>query len=349
MKYNPRFLFPAMGVMIAAAPISRADFLGNDSLASASAKWQAAVESGNGSFEHQNSRLEFLVGSPSSTNRSSYLWLPNEGGSQKSWFVEVETNLNLASIPNNSYFDLGLEITGSSSKAGSCIQSMQRGRFTGFDQSGFVMKKDDVYVSGIQSTAKRATLRVHYDPAYRTLTGSVKTGSKWVYSPPTSIYLWDMSASDTFQVALVAGNTGTSAGGLAVSSGAMYFRNFRAGATSPEIEVKEVPGGRFNDGVSSLNFGNREKGKSSVKTLAVLNEGTEDLKKLKIVIDGPQAKEFSLTKDLESKSMSPGGSERFKITFSPKAGGTRKAMLHVLSNDKNEASFDIQLVGQGKE
>lgn len=349
MKHNPSSLIPAIGVMIAATSSSRADFLGKDSLANANANWQETVESGDGSFVHQNSRLEFLIKSPSSTNRASYLWLPNEGGSQKSWFVEVETNLNLVSIPNNSYFDMGLEITGSSSKAGSCVQTMQRGRFAGFDQSGFVTKRDDVYISGTQSTAKRATLRIHYDPAYRTLTGSVKTGSKWVYSAPASVYSWDMSPFDTFKVALVAGNNGTSSGGLAVSSGASYFENFRAGATSPEIVLKQVPGGRFNDGVSSLNFGNREKGKSSLKTLAVLNEGTEDLRKLKVVIDGPQAKDFSITKNLDAKSLNPGDSGRFKITFTPKGTGARKAMLHVLSNDKDEASFDIQLTGQGKE
>lgn len=349
MKHYASCILPAIGVMFATGTISRADFLGNDPLASQSANWETTVESGSGEFQHQNSRLEFLINSPSSTNRAGYLWLPNEGGYQKSWFVEVETNLNLVSIPNNSYFDMGLEVSGSSSKAGSCIQSMQRGRFAGFDQSGFVLKKDEVYVSGTQSTAKRATLRVHYDPVYRTLTGSVKTGSKWVYSTPTSIYSWDMSAFDTFQVALVAGNTGTSSGGLSVPSGAVYFRNFRAGPTSPEIELKQVPGGKFTDGVSSLNFGNRAKGKSSVKTLAILNEGTESLRKLDIVIDGPQAKEFAITRDLTSKSMNPGDSQRFKITFTPKADGIRKAMLHVLSNDKNEASFDVQLVGQGRE
>jgi len=68
------------------------------------------------------------------------------------------------------------------------------------------------------------------------------------------------------------------------------------------------------------------------------------LKNLKVVIDGRNAKDFRVTSALTSKLLNPGISQKFQVSFKPTAGkGTRKAKLHILSNDPNESSFDIDL------
>jgi hypothetical protein len=46
-------------------------------------------------------------------------------------------------------------------------------------------------------------------------------------------------------------------------------------------------------------------------------------------------------------SLAPGSSTTFKVIFKPSAKGTRKANIHIKSNDADENPFDIKLTGQG--
>lgn len=46
-------------------------------------------------------------------------------------------------------------------------------------------------------------------------------------------------------------------------------------------------------------------------------------------------------------SLAPGASTTFKVTFKPTAAGTRKAAIHIESNDADENPFDIKLGGEG--
>lgn len=340
----------ALALHLSLSVSAHANFLGADSLTNPNAKWQFDVASGNPLMQVQNSRLEFLVSTPAASNRGSYLWLPNGGSYREGWFVQVDTHLKQALIPDNSRLELGLLVEGTSAGTGTCLQMFQRSRFLGIDSSAFIFRKGDVFVTGQSTKATDATLRIHYDPISKLLIGSVNSGSGWVYSSvPVAVYPWAMNASDTFKVSLVAGNEAEVSGGLSVFSGAVSFKNFRAGPASPEIEVKQIPGGNLHDGGSTTDFGTVTVGKSAGKTYQVLNEGTRPLKKLKVVIDGRNSKDFRVTTALTSNTLNPGVSQRFKVTFLPTGKGTRKAKLHILSDDPNEASFDIRLQAKAQE
>lgn len=335
----------ACGLLFSLSAASRGNFLGVDSLASENAKWEFMEIAGTPTMEHNNSRLEFLVSSPQATNRGGYVWLQNRGSYQNGWYVQVEANLKQAVIPDNSSLEAGIQIEGTSAKTGTCSQMLHRGRFLGIQSSSLVFRKGDVFVSGTSTNATSATLRIHYDPISKLLYGSVKTSGGWKYSTlPVAVYPWEMLGTDTFKVSLVAGNSAQTGGGLSLFPGAVYFRNFRAGPATSEIDVKQIPGKHLRDGANTIKFGTVTLGKSSNRTFSVLNEGTAPLKKLKVVIDGRNAKDFRVTSALTSNSLNPGISQKFQVSFKPTAGkGTRKAKLHILSNDPNEASFDIKL------
>lgn len=346
MKIDARTGLLAFGMFLSTSVFSRANFAGTDSLANPSSNWQFNVESGSPLLQHQNSRLEFLVNIPEASNQANYLWLPNTGAYQSGWFVQTEVHLNKILLPNNSSVNLGIRISGNETNF--CSHLMQRGKFVGIDQSGFIVNNSGFPVSGKPSTASNATLRIHYDPTARVLIGSVLTGSKWTYFSPVPVHPWKMSGTDTFRAMLVAGNSGETSGGLAVTSGAAYFRNFRAGSASPEIGIRRVAGSELTDGDTTTKFGGVLVGKSSTKIYEIRNDGTAPLRKLRLVIDGKHAEVYHISSGLGSSELAPGASQRFKVRFSPTSKGIRQAKLHVLSNDKDEPSFDIGLYGQGK-
>ena len=335
----------AYGLLLSLGAAAPENFLGVDSLANPNTKWEFKEIAGTPTMEYNNSRLEFRVSSPQATNRGGYLWLPNGGSYGLGWYVQVEAYLKQGVIPDNSNLEAGLQVEGGSINTGTCSQMLHRGRFLGTERSSLVFRKGDVFVSGTSTKSKSAKLRIHFDPISKLLYGSVNTGSGWEYSTlPVAVYPWGMHGTDTFKVSLVAGNSAQVGGGLSLFPGAVYFKNFRAGPATSEIDVRQIPGRHLRDGVNTTNFGTVMVGQSSTKTYSVLNEGTAPLKKLKVVIDGRNAKDFRVTTALTSNALNPGISQNFKVSFQPTAGkGTRKAKLHILSNDPNEASFDISL------
>jgi len=335
----------ACGLLLSFSAASRGNFLGVDSLANPNTKWEFHEIAGTPTVEYNNSRLEFRVSSPQATNRGSYLWLPNGGSYVEGWYVQVEAYLKQGVIPNNSNLEAGIQVDSTAINTGTCSQMLHRGRYLGEDRSSLVFRKGDVFVSGTSTKATSAKLRIHFDPITKLLYGSVNTGSGWEYSTlPVAVYSWGMHGTDTFRVSLVAGNSAAVGGGLSLFPGAVYFKNFRAGPATSEIDVRQIPGKHLRDGANTIDFGTVTLGGSSTKTFSVLSEGTAPLKNLKVVIDGRNAKDFRVTSALTSKLLNPGISQKFQVSFKPTAGkGTRKAKLHILSNDPNESSFDIDL------
>jgi hypothetical protein len=114
----------------------------------------------------------------------------------------------------------------------------------------------------------------------------------------------------------------------------------------PEIEVRQPAGTNLTDNVSSKSFGSVVVKSKVTKTFTIRNTGTATLKSLAITKNGKHAKNFTVTKPLKT-SLSPGTSTTFKVTFKPSAKGTRKAAIHIASNDGNENPFDIALTGKG--
>lgn len=116
--------------------------------------------------------------------------------------------------------------------------------------------------------------------------------------------------------------------------------------TNPEIVVQQPVGSNLVDGSAKKSFGTVKVGKSgTAKTFTIKNTGTANLTGLAIAKNGTNAKDFVVTAPA-SKTLAPGASTTFKVTFKPTAAGARSAAIHIKSNDANENPFDIKLAGQ---
>ncbi|MCW1885216.1 choice-of-anchor D domain-containing protein [Luteolibacter flavescens] len=85
-------------------------------------------------------------------------------------------------------------------------------------------------------------------------------------------------------------------------------------------------------------------GTATVKTFTIVNQGYLDLTGIAISKDGNHRGEFQYSEP-EVTTLPPGASTTFTVSFNPKAGGARDAMLRVSSNDLNEGIFEILLTG----
>jgi hypothetical protein len=115
---------------------------------------------------------------------------------------------------------------------------------------------------------------------------------------------------------------------------------------SPEISVEQPARSIMVDGKAKRSFGTVTVKSSISKTFTIRNTGTATLKNLAVTKDGANARNFSL-KAPPKTSLAPGSSTTFKVIFKPSAKGTRKATIHIKSNDADENPFDIKLTGQG--
>ena len=116
---------------------------------------------------------------------------------------------------------------------------------------------------------------------------------------------------------------------------------------APEIAVLKADGTDLADGGSSVNFGPLNLGAAGVpQTFTIRNQGNAVLSGISASINGAHAADFTLGGGV-STTVAAGGGTSLTVTFKPSATGTRSATLHILSNDANEASFDIALAGDG--
>lgn len=116
--------------------------------------------------------------------------------------------------------------------------------------------------------------------------------------------------------------------------------------SASDISVKLGKKSELTDGKGKLDFSTVLVGKKRTKNLVITNDGTAPLKMKGFTVTGKKRKEFSVSAP-KIGAIAPGASVTIRVTFSPKAIGIRKAKLHILSNDKDEASFDVALDGAG--
>lgn len=116
-----------------------------------------------------------------------------------------------------------------------------------------------------------------------------------------------------------------------------------APARKPEISINNE---NYTDGKTALDFNTQFLGMTSAsQTITIDNIGTASLTGLKLVIDGPGKANFKVTKILKT-SLSPNLSTSFKIRFKPTRVKPATATLRILSNDADEKSFDMKLIGR---
>jgi hypothetical protein len=116
----------------------------------------------------------------------------------------------------------------------------------------------------------------------------------------------------------------------------------------PEIDVKQSKSRSLTDGVSRKSFGSVKVAKTGIaERFVIKNTGTVPLSNLAITLDGKSKTEFIISR-LKETQLAAGGSVEFTVKFKPTSTGTRKASLHIKSNDADESPFDIALTGIGR-
>lgn len=116
---------------------------------------------------------------------------------------------------------------------------------------------------------------------------------------------------------------------------------------APEIDVQQPVGSKLVDGTAKKSFGTAKVGRTGTsKIFTIRNTGTATLSGLAVTKTGSQKGAFIVT-SLYKTSLAPGGVTTFKVTFLPRAVGTRNASIQIVSNDANEHPFDIKLTGLG--
>ncbi|MES2923267.1 MAG: choice-of-anchor D domain-containing protein [Verrucomicrobiota bacterium] len=159
-------------------------------------------------------------------------------------------------------------------------------------------------------------------------------------------------ASTTFKVAFQPRAAGTRSAHLVVTSNDADEGTFLIALTGKGIEVPEIvvelgSGRSLTDDDAFINFGTEDVGStSSSRVFTIRNTGTAKLDGLSIIKNGISPSEFSVT-SLKTRSLAPGASTTFKVTFSPSRAAIRWAAIHIASNDADESYFDIVLTGTG--
>ena len=330
-----------------------ANFNGNDPLTTKSANWDIFASQGTGKLVFQNSRLEFLVKSPTREDQMIFGWQRNQGAIDQDWFIQVDAHLDAVTLNNGAFTNLNLAVVDSSDTKNNgyslAIDRYRDGaRYVSNINIGSINHSEDEIH---KTPATDVTLRLHHDSGAKTITASWRSGKTWSYFAPVSIKDWNMSGSDQFLAAIVGSGGGSDdnrTNGPKITSGDAHFANFKTGNATPDIAVEQPVGSSMVDGTAKRSFGTVTIGESAIRTFTIRNEGTTVLKNLAITKNGINAAEFTISSPFRT-TLKPGASTTFKVTFSPKAAGTRSAAIHIASNDPDEKPFDIKLGGEGVE
>lgn len=97
-------------------------------------------------------------------------------------------------------------------------------------------------------------------------------------------------------------------------------------------------------GKSVVAFGSVRNGDSLTRTLTLQNSGTRELNLFAIRVDGLNASEFTITPPT-STVLPPRGVAPWSLTFTPAHTGPASAMVHILTDDPDESTFDFAVTG----
>jgi ELWxxDGT repeat protein len=189
--------------------------------------------------------------------------------------------------------------------------------------------------SGAQWAVVLGTLRGVYAARFSAVNDWAPVGTDM-----PNVYAWDMDYDATDDV-LVVGTLGR---------GVWKFNNASVIAedpnAAPEIAVEQPSGTGLADGSSTVDFGTLPLASGQTRSFTIRNNGVLNLDIGGITKDGTHSAEVTLGA-VSSSTLAPGATATFDVTFTPAGLGARTAAIHVLSNDTDEASFDIGLTVTG--
>jgi hypothetical protein len=121
--------------------------------------------------------------------------------------------------------------------------------------------------------------------------------------------------------------------------------NLTGEGLEPEISVAQMQGATIADG-GFFDFGNVGIGSGVTKSFTIKNTGPGVLMDLRITKGGADQVKFALL-SLPTAPVVPGGSTSFTVQVAGLTSGLKTAVLHIASNDADEASYDITLIATG--
>lgn len=155
--------------------------------------------------------------------------------------------------------------------------------------------------------------------------------------PDVVLSLWISEGGGRYAVFVTGGGGGTQTGSFTID----------ATVAGPEITISQPATSPLTDGKGNKAFGSVVLGKTgAAKTFTIKNTGTAPLSGLAISKAGSHKGDF-VVGPLAKTTLPAGASTTFKVSFKPKARGTRKASIRIASNDRDENPFDISVSGFG--
>lgn len=129
----------------------------------------------------------------------------------------------------------------------------------------------------------------------------------------------------------------------------LLFITFSLGFAQPEINVLQTTtnissGGTYSFGTAQVTSG------TQAITFIIGNTGTAPLSLTGtplVDVTGTNASDFTVTTQPSISTISLASTTSFVVTFSPSAVGTRTAVLTILNNDTDEATFTVNITGTG--
>jgi hypothetical protein len=120
--------------------------------------------------------------------------------------------------------------------------------------------------------------------------------------------------------------------------------------TSPSPSPEFTSGPDINVSPVALDFGRvKKRSKAPPQLFTVQNLGTADLTVGTATITGPNAADFTLSSDVTSGAViTPLSLSTLEIVFKPTGKGARSASLEIPSDDPDEATVTVALLGTGK-
>ncbi|MCP5533966.1 MAG: choice-of-anchor D domain-containing protein [Akkermansiaceae bacterium] len=127
-----------------------------------------------------------------------------------------------------------------------------------------------------------------------------------------------------------------------------FVINLTGTGTAPEIAIEGPSSATINSG-GSQDFGSVVVGATGKLTFTIRNTGDANLSGLGVTIDGAHKDDYAVASPPSASVVGGGGVTTFVVNFTPSAGGTRTAALHVTNNDPdgNEAPYNINITGTG--
>lgn len=138
-----------------------------------------------------------------------------------------------------------------------------------------------------------------------------------------------------------------------INEAAYDFALRGAGVDSPEVNIQgagtDIVDGDMTPGVgNNTDFGTVDLGNSMTNTFTVSNGGYGNLVVSAISFTGTAAADYALVSAPSFPlSIAPGNTYTVTAKFTPSTGGTRPAVLNVMSNDGDEATYNFAVTGIG--